>query len=333
MATLGTNVLTLLDWTKRIDPDGEIPMIAELLAQTNRILEDMAWLEGNLPTGHRSIIRTGLPTVYWRLLNQGVPVSKSTTKQVDEAVGLLEAWSEIDVDLAMLNGNTSEFRLSEAMAFIEAMNQEMAGTLFYGNSSVAPEEFNGLSVRYADLSAENAQNIINGGGAGADNTSIWLVVWGNNTVHGIFPKGSVAGLTREDKGKQTVETSNGVGGSRLDVLQEKFQWKAGVVVKDWRYAVRICNIDVSDLIADEAGSTVKLTQWMIKALHRIPNLSMGRPVFYMNRTVAQMLDIQALSKSSETRTPDNFDGDYVTTFRGVPIRQVDAILETEAVVS
>ena len=164
MAVLSGNALTLVDFAKRLDPDGKTPMIAELLAQNNEILTDMLFMEGNLPTGHRTTVRTGLPTVYWRLINQGVQPSKSTTAQVDEGIGMLESYSEVDRDLAELNGNVSSFRLSEAQAFIEAMNQEMASTFFYGNSGLDPEEFNGMAVRYNDLSADNAQNIIVGGG-------------------------------------------------------------------------------------------------------------------------------------------------------------------------
>ena len=84
MATIGANALTLADWAKRLDPQGKVPSIVELLAQTNEILQDMLWVEGNLPTGHRTTVRTGLPTVAWRLLNNGVQPSKSTTAQIDE---------------------------------------------------------------------------------------------------------------------------------------------------------------------------------------------------------------------------------------------------------
>jgi len=60
MATLSSNALTLIDFAKRIDPDGKTPKIVELLAQTNEILDDMKFMEGNLPTGHRITVRTGL---------------------------------------------------------------------------------------------------------------------------------------------------------------------------------------------------------------------------------------------------------------------------------
>ena len=333
MALLNANVLTLADWAKRLDPDGKVPDIVELLSQTNEILDDMLWSEGNLPTGHRVTVRTGLPAVAWRLLNQGVAVSKSTTAQIDEACGMLEAWSEVDKDLAELNGNTSEFRMSEAVAFIEAMNQEMASTLFYGNSGVDPEEFTGLAVRYSDSAAVNGVNIVKGGGAGSDNSSIYLICWGAQSIFGIFPKGSKAGLIHEDMGLVTVETTAGVGGTRMRAYQDHWQWKAGIALKDWRYVVRIANIDISDLIAN-SGSQAKLIQLMIKAIHRIPFIKMGKPVFYMNRTTFEFLDIQRLDSVSTGGgiTYENVDGKAIPVFRGIPIKIVDALLETEATV-
>lgn len=334
MATLGTNMLTLQDWAKRKDPNGKVPMIVELLSQSNEVLLDMLWKEGNLPTGERTTVRTGLPSVAWRLLNQGVQPSKSTTAQIDEACGMLEAYSEVDKDLAELNGNTAEFRLSEASAFLEAMNQEFVQTLFYGNSGTAPEEFTGLSARYSTISgATNAQNIVTGGGSGSDNSSIWLICWGPQTVHGIFPKGSKAGLIHEDLGLTTVETSAGIAGTRMRAYLDHWQWKCGIALKDWRYAVRIPNIDISNLIAK--SSNADLPELMIKATHRIPFQGMGKSVFYMNRTCFEMLDILRRDdvQTGGQLTYDLVDGKRVAMFRGIPIRVVDQLLETEATVS
>ncbi|MGA2735133.1 MAG: major capsid protein [Syntrophobacteraceae bacterium] len=131
MATIGPVALTLADWAKRIDDDGKIAEIINLLSQTNEILDDMLWVEGNLPTGHKTTIRTGLPAAYWRLLNMGVPRGKSTTAQITESCGMLETYSDIDVDLVALSGNDRAFRLSEELAFLEGMNQQMAGRVYY----------------------------------------------------------------------------------------------------------------------------------------------------------------------------------------------------------
>lgn len=339
MATLSNNSLTLADWAKRVDPDGRVPIVAELLSQSNEILEDCVFKEGNLPTGERVVIRTGLPTVYWRALNQGIPSSKSTTAQVDEACGILEARSEVDKDLAMLNGNTAQFRLSEDTAFLEAMNQTQATTMFYGNPGVDPKQFLGLAARYSDSTAANGQNILKAGGSGSDNTSIYLVVWGDNTVYCPFPKGSKAGLIHEDLGEQTVYNSDG---TRMQALATRYQWKNGLVVKDWRYVVRIANIDVSDLIAQTGTqlptAATAIIKLMARALYRIPNMSMGRAAFYMNRTVHSGLSIAALDKSQYVLKINEglsqFGMPYSwLSFLGVPLRRVDALLNTEAAIS
>ena len=285
-------------------------------------------MEGNLPTGHRVTVRTGLPTAYWKLLNQGVPGSKSTTAQVDEGSGIMQAWSEIDRHEAELNGNTSEYRLSEAAAFVQAMNQQMARTLFYGNSGLNPEQFNGLSVRFSSKTAQSGANIVDAGGTGADNTSIWLIDWGKPTICGTFPKGSMAGLTHEDKGLVTLETAgNKAEGRRQEVYQDKWEWKMGIAQKDWRYQVRIANIDVSDL---KKADPTDITELLIMALYRLEDMS-GNLKIYMNRTVLQYLDIQRLRKVQQSGiTFEVIDGKYIPMFRGIPIRRVDRLLNSEA---
>lgn len=343
MTTLSTSNLTLADWAKRTDPDGRIPIIAELLSQSNEILEDCVFKEGNLPTGERVIVRTGLPAVYYRALNQGIPSSKSTTAQVDEAAGILEARSEVDKDLAMLNGNTAQFRLSEDTAFLEAMNQTQATTLFYGNPASDPKTFLGLAPRYSDIGVgapQNAQNILSAGGADATaNTSIYLVVWGDQTVYCHFPKGSKAGLIHEDLGEQTVYNADG---TRLQAYATRYQWKNGLVVKDWRYVVRICNINVNDLVAQTgtqaSTAATAIIKLMARAMYRIPNMAMGRAAFYMNRTVHSGLSVAALDKSQYVLKVNEglsqFGMPYSwLSFLGVPLRRVDAIVNTEAVVA
>lgn len=324
MAIKGINALTLADHAKRMDPDGKIPAIVELLEQTNPILTDMVFVEGNLPTGHRTTVRTGLPAATWRLLNYGVQPSKSTTAQVTDSTGMLEAYAEVDKALADLNGNSSEFRLSEDRAFIEAMNQNQAETVFYGDTRINPQRFTGLSARYNDKSAKNAQNIVDAGGTGSNLTSIWLVVWGTNTVHGIFPKGQKAGLDHKDLGEQTLTDDNG---GKYQGYRTHYKWDNGLSVRDWRYVVRIANIDTTKLGADDGPNLAKL---MVQALHRIPNLQMGKAVFYMNRDAAEYLDIQATDKASLAISVKETEGVFWTSFRGVPVRTCDALLSTES---
>lgn len=327
MAITSTLMPTLADWAKRTDPSGRIDTIVELLAQTNEILDDMVWVEGNLPTGHRTTVRTGLPTPAWRKLNYGVQPSKSTTVQVTDGCGMLESYAEVDKALADLNGSSGDFRVSEDRAFIEAMNRAMAETVFYGDTAVTPERFLGLSPRFNDLSAESGGNILDANGSGADNTSVWLVAWSPSTVHGIFPKASTAGLQHRDLGEVTLEDAQG---GRYQGYRTHYKWDCGLTLRDWRYAVRIANIDVSDL---ETGSAANLIDLMTDAIERLPTLAFGRPAFYMHRRVQTALRKQIRDKTNVQLSLDDVAGRKVVTFDGIPVRRCDALSLTEAPVA
>lgn len=333
MATLSTASLTIVDVAKRTDPSGKAFTIAEILKQTNAVLDDIPWYPSNQPTSHRTTSRTSLPTPTWRLYNAGIASTKSTTAQSDEPMGMLEDLSEVDCAVANLGGNLNENRMNEAAAHIEGMGQEMSQTLFYGNSGTQPEEFLGFGPRYNSLSGITGQNIVNGGGSGSDNSSIWLVGWGRNKVYGLYPMGSMAGLEHNNLGKVLSTVTQGVGGTRMMVYADHFRWYAGLAVEDWRYAVRGANIDISNLVAK--SSAADLFDIMIKMSHRIPNLEGCNPVYYVNRTVFQMLDIQGRDdvQTGGQLSYGEVAGRRLPFFRGIPIRLVDQLTEAEATVS
>lgn len=334
MSVIGT-AFTLQDLARRLDPKGKVDKIVELLKQTNPILDDMMFVEGNDGSSYKTTVRTGLPTGTWRKLNYGVQPEKSTTAQVSDACGMLETYSEVDKALADMSGDKGAFLLSEAQAFLEGMNQSMASALFYGDSTANKEQIMGFAPRYNAYGTDKKKtsyNVIHGGGIGDDNTSIWLVVWGYNTVHGIYPKGSKAGLSQKDLGEATKTLPDG---SMFQVYRSHYKWDMGLTVRDWRYVVRVANIDVSAL--DDAGESSfagnNLINSMVKAIHKIPNLRMGRPAFYCNRTVSTALDLLANNKSTLALKVSEVDGQPLVSFRGIPVREVDAILDAETLVS
>lgn len=334
MAVLATQNPTLAEVAKRLDPDGRIAMIVEILNQVNEVLDDMPWLEGNLPTGHRTTVRTGIPAPTWRKLYGGVQPTRSTTVQVTDNCGMLENYAESDKALADLNGNTAEFRLSEERPIIEGISQELAKTIFYGNEGTLPEQFTGLAPRFNSRStavSQSADNVLHAGGSGADNTSVWLVVWGPQSVHGIYPKGQRAGLDMKDMGEVTIENVDGAGG-RMQAYRSHYKWNCGLSVRDWRYIVRIANIDLSDLTKD-ASAGADLIDLMVQALERVPSLSAGRPVFYMNRDIRSFLRRQMKNAKNVLLNLTEVAGRHVLMFDEVPVRRSDAILNNEAVVS
>jgi len=333
MSTLAATSPTLADLAARME-DKKIAKVVEILNMTNEILDDMAWIECNDGTNHRTTIRSGLPSGTWRLLNYGVQPEKSRSVQISDSTGMLESYAVIDKALADLNGNSAAFRLSEDMAFIEGMSQTMASTIVYGNISSDPEKFTGLAPRYNSLSAENGENIIDGGGTGSDNTSIWFVTWGNSICHGLYPKGSVAGLKHRDLGE---DTETDAAGGKYQIYRSHYKWDAGLTLRDWRGLARIANVDVNELAdAGESGfDGADIPNLMIRAYHKIRRvMKRGRTVIYVNETVYTALDLVASNRTNTWFTKEHgVDGMPIVKFRGIPIKQVDAILDTEEAVS
>jgi hypothetical protein len=332
MATLSSIHPTLLDLANALGPDDKVAAIIEILNQTNEVLDDFVMIEGNLLTGHQTTARTGIPAPTWRKLYGGVQPTKSTTVKVVDSCGMLENYAEVDKALADLNGNTAAFRLSENRPILEGFNQEITQSLFYANEDTEPEAFTGLAPRFnTTVGVENAQNIIKGGGVGADNTSVWLVVWGENSAHGIYPKGSKGGFQMNDKGQVTIENIDGVGG-RMEAYRTHYRWDCGLTVRDWRYIVRICNIDLSDLTKN-AATGADLIDLLTQALELVQSLNMGKPAFYANRTVKSFLRRQITNKvASSTLQMEMVAGKHVMTFDGVPVRRCDALVNNEALV-
>lgn len=337
----------LVDWARRANPDGSIAIVAELLSQCNEIMKDMIWQEGNLPLGHKVTVRTGLPQGTWRAANQGVQASKSLTAQFQFSIGQLQAYSIVDKTLANLNGNVAKFRYGEDMAHIEGLSQQVASALLYSNEATNPNQFTGLSPLYNTVNtstAKNAVNVLDAGGTGSSNLSIWLVGWGDHTTHGIFPKGSQAGLVYEDKGDLIPQYDG--NGNRFEAYTSLFQFNVGLCVKDWRYNVRIANVDTTT--AGLQGTTPPdLFALMSRAVVRLPTASRrlsgitesdapGDPVpgispaWYVNRTGREYMDIQAIRDRNVLLSSKDYAGDPVLMFRDVPIRVVDALTNSEA---
>jgi len=339
MPTLTIQYPTLIDVARRLDPNGSIASVAEILQQYNEMLDDIPQVEGNLPTGHQFTVRTSKPTPSFRLLNQGVVPAKSATGQLAEACAILETRSHIDVDIANLNGNTAAFRLSEDTAFIQGMMDSYANTLINGDTSVNPQRFNGLASRYFSLNTSytTSANIIDAGGTGTDNTSIWLVGWSPEKVFGIYPKGSKGGLIQEDRGIQDILT-DATTNAYMRAYITWFQWKCGLCVKDWRYVVRIANIDISDLetASNTSDSSANIMKFMSMALDKLPPDSNARPVFYANERVRSMLRIKMMDKGNAFLTLEDIMRSSIPrpqktlTFQGVPVRRMETSVLTVA---
>ena len=334
------NYPTIIDIARR-SGDPKIRPVIEVLEQTNSALTDIAFVECNMGTTHLTTVRTGIPVPEWRTLNRGVGKGKSTTKQLKVGTGMLEQYAEIDKKQVVLakrlgaQDAAPDFLASENAAFIQGFGQESARVMFYGDPS-HPEQPIGLTYYYNSKAGESQENIIDAGGTGAGNTSIWLIGWGVNTIHGLYPQGSVGGLQEQHLGEHTVTDENG---KQFQALRTLYQWDQGYVVRDWRYGVRICNIDFNALVNNPTDvAAAKIIELLTRAVYKLPTYPQERkdiresirPAIYCRKEILTALDLQVQNKSNLILTYQDIDGRPVLTFRGIPIRIHDQLLATEA---
>lgn len=337
MATLVQNHLGLIDLYKRQDRAGNIIDIIEVLNQSQEVTKDIPWLQCNQGMSHLHGVRSGLSSVSWGAVYEGIAQSKSDVQQVTDTTGFAEASSSVDQRLLDLSKDRLGLRSSEARPAIEAMGQECATALFYHDPATNVRLPKGLGARYGALATSGAGNqIVDGGGTGSDNSSIWFVTWGENSVCGLYPEGTMAGLQQDDKGPQRVLDASG---NPYYVEEEEFRWHMGFAVKDYRNVSRVANIDMSDV----AAGTVDLYGLMRKAYYKLHSrrvgkidnqVAPGRTVIYANTDILEALDalsVNAGSGDNYTRLrPMEIEGEEVDTYRKMPIRETDALLNTEA---
>lgn len=339
MATLTQSTQSLIDQYKNVDGKGQYIDVIETLNNTAQYcMDDWVWMECNSGLKHTRSIRTGLPTVAWTALYEGIPQSKSAKQTVDDTTGMVEGLSSVDQrQLDLYADNKIAIRSSEARTFVESISQELMTALFYHNTNANARLPKGLGARYGVKATLGAGNqIIDAGGTGSINTSIWMVEWGYDGLTAIYPKGTVGGIVRENMGRQRVLDASG---NPYYVEEEKIGANIGFSVGDWQRIVRIANIDSANLLAGSVNLYDLLqTAWYRSKTRRVSKLhdqkAPGRSVIYANRDVLMMLDKLAYRTANANGQvylrPAEIEGKEVLTFRGVPIRETDALLNTES---
>ncbi len=336
MAVQGSGVTTLMDVLTELDPQGKQLDIAEVLTQQNEVLKDMHWEEGNAVTGHKDAMRTALPTPSFRAINAGVPLTKAGSTVIEETCALLEDFSQVDRELAILSGDVNKYRLKQAAPHMIGMGHKMATTLFYGNAGSNPLEFTGFANRYNTLittTNKSAANVINAGGTGSALRSIWVVGWGPNSVFGIYPRGSKGGLGHEDVTNASGSGEHGfpaasvladANGNLYMGYRDHWIWRCGLFVKDWRYVVRIANIDQT-LLTLNGATGPKLQDLLVQAIEQVESMTGVRAAIYMPRYLQTYFRRQLLDQKNAMLGWDDIGGEKVLSFNGVPIRRTDAL--------
>ncbi len=332
MAIKGVGYVTLADVAKKGDK------VAEVLTLKNPMLKDIPYTQMNEGTIHKESIRSFLPKPVYRKANQAIAAQKSGIEERTFSAAHFESRSQMDAKVAERGGKerVGINRWNQAQGHIQGMANEHANLAIYGSpAGEGNKDVGFMDIYYTVNTATNetAKQVVDAGGTGSDNTSILMVNWGPQSIFGVYPAGTNAGLKRTDysAGNKLVQLQGLDAAGNTGTFygyDEIFELDHGLVVKDWRQAARIANIDVSNLVTNTTPAD--LIDQLITASYKLDD-PMGA-IIYMNRTVHAILHKQARAEVSTGGglTFMNYGGEQILSFNGMPIRIADSILNTEA---
>lgn len=305
--------------------DGEVQKIIELATLQNEILQDIPVEEANAGTQNNTVVRESRPGGTKRSYNQGVASSSSQTAPIEDYVAEIKAHCDVDCSLADQSPNKQALLDTESVAHIEGMSDTLAEMILYGNRSTDPADINGLHIRYSKLVANSVVQPATPNASAGHSCSVWLIKTGLDKVSYLYPRGGSAnlGVKRDYKGRVDVRQTDG----DIEVYRTWFTLQAGIAIKNPNAVKRICNIKTD---GTESGEEI------LNAIIRVrPYLAKGsgRVVIWAPPNVKAALDVYAMSKSNACYTVDGPFGEPVTMFQGIPVRQIDSGLITEAILT
>jgi len=317
-----------------------------------RVLDRMTPLVRMLPLkasnnimSNIAVRNDSLPIASTRRWNEGIKATAAHNTPLNDPIMLLEDYGEVDKKLWSIQNDPNAWRADQDMSHIEGLFQLVESILFYGNQGLNPGVINGLTTRFNNLeSYPNGDqtwqpNVWNGGASSGNTTSAWMIEFGDDSIYGIYPPNSPAGLRVEDLGESTKELASGtaaVGANYLyQVLRTHFEWMLGIQIPDERAVQRICNINPAVLSSNNFDENI-----FIEAKNWLPRAGEAPgTVIFVNRALKTQIDIRAVSQKINTYfTPPSDNsmdvfGKAVTKFQNIPIYVAEKLLSTETVVS
>jgi len=315
--------------------DRMTPLVRMLpLKSSNNILSNIATRTDSLPVAST------------RRFNEGIKATAAKNVPINDPIALFEDYSEVDKDLWELQNDPNAWRADQDMNHIEGLFQLMESMLFYGSLASNAGGFNGLATRFNNLSSyPNGDqswkpNVWDGGSTTASSvTSAWMIEFGDDSVYGIYPPNTPAGLNVRDLGEVTKETSSATttpsANYLYQVLRTMLRWYLGIQIADERCVQRIANINPTALSGNNFDENI-----FIEAKNQLPRFGEAPgTVILVNRNLKTQIDIRAVSQKINTYftppsngTMDVF-GKAVTRFQNIPIYVAEKILSTETVVT
>lgn len=334
MSILGSSFVTVSDMLAMTRPDGSLETeVVNRVAKTNGLFSKLPFMKGNKTDGHQQVQLVTVPTVGYITYNVAPTTSKAGRVQRTDTVGTISTYSKVDPNLAKDQDNPEAFRKSEDIAFLESTINQASTDIIYANSASEALKFDGLAVRYGTVNTTRHNSgyyMINGGGSGSDNTSIYVAKIGPGGLMGLVGKNGTIGIQTIDHGDKVWIADS--AGTQMPYMVTEIKLELGLTVKNPGAVVRICNIDKSALVTE--SSAANLQKLIFKAAEMIENVD-GQTAVICNRTVKAHLGIQAFQKTTlGLHAIADTWGEHVEMIPGVgPVIVEDAITNAEATIS
>lgn len=325
---------TLVERAKLAGPKGvRVGKIIDVMDKmgVEDFMRDVPYFQANQGLRHRVIRTASRPTSTRRNFYQGVGETIQATQVVYEPVILFEQRSSIDEDELDTIENPKEARRQQIRGHLAGIQEDFVTACFTDDRTSGSEYINGFQTRLDTLSypghtTETLPYVWDNGGSGSYTCSAYIVEWGPQASHAIYPsgnavRGSQFGIIYRNKGKEQKADSDNTANTFYAYVDQFKKW-AGLVCNDARKVTRICNI-----ARDRTNQYSFNEDVLIEALnHGHFNKAASR--IYMNPYIKTQVDIRAKDKSNVRWDTRDVFGKPITTFLGMPIRVLDETILT-----
>jgi len=333
------NKYTIQDAMARVTKMGELLDLADTVSKATGLMKVMPFFPTNQVFDHLTARRTDQGTPTPRIANEGAQEIKASSEQViDIPVHFNNVIKPDPLFLKKFN-SPEQWKADEVRALYQGYAEEYTDQVISGDADNDPgREIDGLAKRLGSLPSDvndvtdRYHTVRSAGGAGADNTSVYVLGLGKAGVYGLYHKNGTAGFSMKQLPEQLITLGSGdIVCSPIDI-----SWDVGLCATNYRMMGRLCNIDYSDL-TDDASAGANLMNTLTRLVNSTKvHLGGVTPIFLANESIITYFENQRRNFGGNGVNDANADigkMGALTTFKGIPFIQTDAIGIAEAVVS
>jgi len=336
MAGLNPNYLTLSDVAKQTHNQELIPMVDEI-GKATTFLNSFTWRQASDALRDVTGKITAYPEAEWTGLDLGTKAKKGNWTQVEEGLGMVEIWTEINEKTYEVSPFKEATRWRNDAVAMRSCGMEAEKGILYGNPNNNKNTILGFMPRFNKVTDHHRMaggakydycTLSCGGTTANSQSSILLVAKGGMAPSLIYPR------YKENNGlvyrHWDFENALDGQGGNVRIAKSQIAMTLGLSIADTRTAVRIANIECGN-----STSEGKIADALYEAFASIPAEYKNSVEIWTTADVILAMRKAYDGKVSPVTYADavhkNAIGDIM--FDNFIIHECGQMLDTEAVVS